>query len=208
MNKEPKKPDGEPNEMPDKIYWSEQGAPLSLENIPVWPKVKLPDETLKAIAQTQELSSAMTTAVESIQLGCKYMQDSMAATSEIINTASIAFANLPDYASIFRNVYPALQRFADYAKEITQGINFGAIAGALRPIALKAKRIELLSKSNWPMYLVDDAEVCNALDMLSPQATADELKELIAEIAYDSLDLDWIEETRSRWEDHAEISFW
>lgn len=95
MNKEPKKPDGEPNEMPDKIYWSEQGAPLSLENIPVWPKVKLPDETLKAIAQTQELSSAMTTAVESIQLGCKYMQDSMAATSEIINTASIAFANLP-----------------------------------------------------------------------------------------------------------------
>lgn len=52
MNKEPKKPDGEPNEMPDKIYWSEQGAPLSLENIPVWPKVKLPDETLKAIAQT------------------------------------------------------------------------------------------------------------------------------------------------------------
>lgn len=192
--------------MPDKIYWSEQGAPLSLENIPVWPKVKLPDETLKAIAQTQELSSAMTTAVESIQLGCKYMQDSMAATSEIINTASIAFANLPDYASIFRNVYPALQRFADYAKEITQGINFGAIAGALRPIALKAKRIELLSKSNWPMYLVDDAEVCNALDMLSPQATADELKELIAEIAYDSLDSDWLEETRSRWEDHAEIS--
>ena len=206
MNKEPKKPDGEPNEMPDKIYWSEQGAPLSLENIPVWSKVKLPDETLKAIAQTQELSSAMTTAVESIQLGCKYMQDSMAATSEIINTASIAFANLPDYASIFRNVYPALQRFADYAKEITQGINFGAIAGALRPIALKAKRIELLSKSNWPMYLVDDAEVCNALDMLSPQATADELKELIAEIAYDSLGSDWLEETRSRWEDHAEIS--
>ena len=206
MNNEPKEPNGEPNVVPDKICWSEQGASLPLKNIPVWPKVELPDETLKALTQSQELSSGISAAVESIQMGYKQMQDSMAATREVFNTASIAFANLPDYASIFRNVYPALQRFADYAKEITQGINFGAIAGALRPIALKAKRIELLSKSNWPMYLVDDAEVCNALDMLSPQANADDLKELIAEIAYDSLDSDWLEETRSRWEDHAEIS--
>lgn len=66
MNKEPKEPDGEPNEVADKIHWSEQGAPLSLKNIPVWPKVQLPDETLKALAQAQELSSGITAAVESI----------------------------------------------------------------------------------------------------------------------------------------------
>ena len=132
MNNEPKEPNGEPNVVPDKICWSEQGASLPLKNIPVWPKVELPDETLKALAQSQELSSGISAAVESIQMGYKQMQDSMAATREVFNTASIAFTNLPDYASIFRNVYPALQRFADYAKEITQGINFGAIAGALR----------------------------------------------------------------------------
>lgn len=206
MNKDSKEPDGEPKEIPDKICWSEQGVSLPLKIIPIWPKAELPDETLKAFAQAQELSNGITAAVESIQMDYKQIQDSMAATCEVINTASIAFANLPDYASIFRNVYPALQRFADYAKEIAQGINFGAIAGALRPIALKAKRVELLSKANWPMYLVDDAEICNALDMLSPQATADELKELISEIACDNLDSDWLEETHSIWEDHAELS--
>lgn len=205
MNKEPKEPDGEPNEVPDRICLSEQGTPLSLKNIPVWPRVELPDETLKTIAQAQELSSGMAAAVKSIQMECKQIQDSIAATREVFNVTSIAFANLPDYASIFRSVYPALQRFADYAKEITQEINFGAIAGALRPIALKAKRIELLGKTNWPMYLVDDAEVCDALDMLSLQATDEELKELVAGIAYEYLDSEWLEETRSRWEDHAEL---
>lgn len=206
MNKEPKTLDGEPNEAPDKICWSEVGAPLSLKNVSALPKVELSNEALKAFAQAQELSSGMAAAVESIQMECKQIQDSIAATREVFNETSIAFANLPDYASIFRSVYPALQRFVDYAKEITQGINFGAIAGALRPIALKAKRIELLDKTNWPMYLVDDAEVCNALDMLSLQATDEELKELVAGIACENLDSEWLEETRTRWEDHTELS--
>lgn len=167
MNIEPKKLDGELNEAPDKICWSEVGAHLSPKNVPALPKVKLPNETLRAFAQAQELSSGMAAAVESIQMECKQIQDSIAATRDVFNATTIAFANLPDYASIFRNVYPALQHFADYAKELTQGINFGVIAGGLRPIALKAKRIELLGKTNWPMYLVDDARVCDALDMLS-----------------------------------------
>lgn len=206
MNVEPKKLDGELNEAPDKFYWSEVGAHLSPKNVPALPKVKLPNETLRAFAQAQELSSGMAAAVESIQMECKQIQDSIAATREVFNATTIAFANLPDYASIFRNIYPALQHFADYAKELTQGINFGVIAGGLRPIALKAKRIELLGKTNWPMYLVDDARVCDALDMLSLQAADEELKELVAGIACENLDSEWVEETRSRWEDHAELS--
>lgn len=80
------------------------------------------------------------------------------------------------------------------------------ITSTLRPIALKAKRIDLLGRANWPMYLVDDEEVCNGLDMLSPQATDEELKELVTGVACANLDSEWLGETRSRWEDHAELS--
>ena len=183
-----------------------EGAPLSLKHIPVLPTVKFPDETLRAFAQARELSMGMTAAMGSIQAGYKQMQDSTAAAREVFKTVSTAWANLPDYASIFRNAYPALQRFADYAKEITRGIDFDAIASALRPIALKTKRIELLGRANWPMYLVDDAEVCDGLDMLSLEATDEELKELVAGIACANLDSEWLAETRSRWENHAELS--
>lgn len=148
----------------------------------------------------------MTAALESIQAEYKQMQDSVAATREVFKAASAAWANLPDCALIFRNVYPALQRFADYAKEVTRGIDFDAITGVLRPIALKTKRIELLRRANWPMYLVDDAEVCAGLDMLLPQAADEELKDFVAEIACANLDSEWLGETRSRWEDHVELS--
>lgn len=191
------------NGIPDKISWPTEGAHLPLENIPVLPTVKLPDEALRAFEQAQELSSGMTPAIESIQTGYKQLQDSMAATSEVFK---VAWANLPDYASMFRNAYPALQRFADYAKEVTRGIDFDVITSTLRPIALKAKRIDLLGRANWPMYLVDDEEVCNGLDMLSPQATDEELKELVTGVACANLDSEWLGETRSRWEDHAELS--
>lgn len=148
----------------------------------------------------------MTSAMESIQAGYRQMRDSMLATREVFKAASTAWANLPDYASMFRAAYPALQRFADYAKEVTRRIDFDVITSTLRPIALKAKRIDLLGRANWPMYLVDDEEVCNGLDMLSPQATDEELKELVAGIACANLDSEWLGETRSRWEDHAELS--
>ena len=206
MDVESKKLDGEPNETSDKISWSMEGAPFPFKNIPVLPMLKLPDEALGAFAQAQELSSGMTSAMRSIQAGYKQMQDSMLATREVFKAASTAWANLPDYASMFRNAYPALQRFTDYVKEITRGIDFGAIASTLRPIALKTKRIDLLGMANWPMYLVDDEEVCNGLDMLSSQATDEELKELVAGIACAYLDSEWLGETRSRWEDHAELS--
>ena len=196
----------ETDEAPDTISWTTVGTFLPFNNIPSLPTVKLPDETLRAFAQAQELSSGMKAAMESLQEGYKQMQDSMAATREALKAASTAWATLPDYAAMLRNVYPALQRFADYAKEITQGIDFDAIADAMRPIALKAKRVELLGRSNWPMYLVDDAEVCNGLDMLSSQATDEELKELVAGIACANLGSEWLMETRSRWEDHVELS--
>lgn len=130
----------------------------------------------------------------------------MTATCEALKAVSTAWTNLPDYASIFRNIYPALQRFADYAKELTRGIDFDSLAAAMRPIALNAKRVELLGRSKWPMYLVDGVEVCNGLDMLSLSATEEELERLVTGIACANLGSEWLKETRSRWNDHAELS--
>lgn len=203
MDVGPKKRDGEPNEVPDKISRPTEGVPLPLKNIPALPTVKLPDEALGAFAQAQELSRGMSAAMGSIQAGYKQMQDSVAVIREVFKAVR---ANLPDYASMFRNVYPALQRFTDYCKEVTRGIDFDVIVGALRPLALKAKRVELLGRANWPMYLVDDAVVCDGLDMLPPRATDTELKELVAKVACANLGSEWLGETRSRWEDHAELS--
>lgn len=41
------------NGIPDKISWPTEGAHLPLENIPVLPTVKLPDEALRAFEQAQ-----------------------------------------------------------------------------------------------------------------------------------------------------------
>lgn len=48
MDVGPKKLNGELNGIPDKISWPTEGAHLPLENIPVLPTVKLPDEALRA----------------------------------------------------------------------------------------------------------------------------------------------------------------
>ena len=192
----------------DKINRSTASSSLPMKNVPVLSTVngQDPNETLKTFAKVQELSSDMTSATESIQVGCKQIQDSMTATCEALKAVSTAWTNLPDYASIFRNIYPALQRFADYAKELTRGIDFDSLAAAMRPIALNAKRVELLGRSKWPMYLVDDVEVCNGLDMLSLSATEEELERLVTGIACANLGSEWLKETRSRWNDHAELS--
>lgn len=192
----------------DKINRSTASSSLPMKNVPVLSTVngQDPNETLKTFAKVQELSSDMTSATESIQVGCKQIQDSMTVTCEALKAVSTAWTNLPDYASIFRNIYPALQRFADYAKELTRGIDFDSLAAAMRPIALNAKRVELLGRSKWPMYLVDDVEVCNGLDMLSLSATEEELERLVTGIACANLGSEWLKETRSRWNDHAELS--
>ena len=192
----------------DKINRSTASSSLPMKNVPVLSTVngQDPNETLKTFAKVQELSSDMTSATESIQVGCKQIQDSMTATCEALKAVSTAWTNLPDYASIFRNIYPALQRFADYAKELTREIDFDSLAAAMRPIALNAKRVELLGRSKWPMYLVDDVEVCNGLDMLSLSATEEELERLVTGIACANLGSEWLKETRSRWNDHAELS--
>ena len=57
-----------------------------------------------------------------------------------------------------------------------------------------------------PMYLVDDAEVCDGLDMLSSSVTDAELRDVVAGIACEAPDSDWIDEIRSRWESHDELT--
>lgn len=117
-----------------------------------------------------------------------------------------ALQHLSDYSSMIQRMVPALSHLAEVAREVARGVDIKAIADAFRPIALKSKRVEILGRSNWPMYLIDDADACNRLDTLPADATDAELRRLVSEIAFGSLDDKWLRETRVRWREHDELT--
>lgn len=106
---------------------------------------------------------------------------------DAVGAVSSYAVSLSDFSLMFQNACLSLQQFAIASRKLALEVDLGGVFDSLRPIALKTKRIELLGKANWPMYLVDDAKVCNELDMLPAHVDDGELRELVADIACRSL---------------------
>ena len=178
-------------------------VPSDLVNMPTF---SLPAETISALQGIQELQSSMASSVSAVIENYNMFQSSLSSVYENAKAISSAFSKLPDYASMVQGMYPAIQQITERIREATKGIDIKALAESMRPLALKARRIEILDKTNWPMYLANGEALSAALDSLPDNMTDEDLREQVTGIACEHLDSNWLAEVKERWLDHSEIS--
>lgn len=111
-----------------------------------------------------------------------------------------------DYSAALRSVYAAMDHVAKVVKAATEKIELSGIVNAFKPIAIKLNRLSVLTKTQWPMYLVDNPKACDQIDSLPDDAPDEVLKSRVDQIAFECLDEQWLDETRAIWESHEEIS--
>ena len=206
MDEEPISGNGASKEDDKSIQWSCLGDNDGLNNPPAVSMAPLSSEVLQCLSAVREHCGNMLSSVASISGTYRNVLPAMDAMGESLSGISSISKSLPDYTSMVQGMVSALSYLAEVTREVARRVDFKAITVAFRPIALKFKRVKILGRTNWPMYLVDDAGVCNRLDMLSEDTADTELKELVSEIAFDALDDNWLEEVRVRWEDHDELT--
>lgn len=114
--------------------------------------------------------------------------------------------NQIDYSAALRSVYAAMEHVTKVVKAATEKIDLSAIVNAFKPIAIKLNRLSVLTKTQWPMYLVDNPKACDQIDSLPDDAPDEVLKSRVDQIAFECLDEQWLDETRAIWESHEEIS--
>ena len=186
---------------------SSKDAALASEGISGSGPIELSHETRDVISQTEKVSSGMTEAIEMVAESCKLLRDSASAALEVSGQAVADLCKQLDYAAIFQSVSSALARLVEAAKETTRTANFEAVVGRVRLVALRVKRNELLSKANWPLFLVDNGDICERLDSLTSGEAGDAaLSDCISKIACDCLGADWLNATRRGWNDHEELA--
>lgn len=179
---------------------------FALGRVPEVSKIMFASEAVQSFSDVNKRYSDAIASVTGISETYRKAMPSVDVIPDSLKNISFALKNLPDYSSMVQGMVPALSRLAEVARGFTCGINFKGISDAVRPIALKVKRVEILGRANWPMYLVEDAKVCDGLDALSSQLNDEELMRTVAEIACEALGSDWLDETRSRWEGHDELT--
>lgn len=206
MDEEPLPGNGASDEDDKSVQWSCLGDNDGLSNLPAVSTAPLSPEVLQYFSDVGERCSNIISSVASISGTYCNVLPAMDAIRESMGSISSVLKNLPDYTSMVQGMVSALSYLAEATREVACGVDLKAITDAFRPIALKFKRVKILGRTNWPMYLVDDAEVCSRLDMLSEDVTDAELRELVSEIAFDTLDDNWLKEIRDRWEDHDELT--
>lgn len=114
--------------------------------------------------------------------------------------------NQIDYSAALRSVYAAIDHVAKVVKAATEKIELSGIVNAFKPIAIKLNRLSVLTKTQWPMYLVDNPKACDQFDSLAVDAPDEVLKSRVDKIAFECLDEQWLDETRAIWKSHEEIS--
>lgn len=126
--------------------------------------------------------------------------------SRALDNSMAALYNQIDYSAALRSVYAAMDHVARVVKAATEKIELSGIVNAFKPIAIKLNRLSVLTKTQWPMYLVDNPKACDQIDSLPDDAPDEVLKSRVDQIAFECLDEQWLDETRAIWESHEEIS--
>lgn len=125
--------------------------------------------------------------------------------SRALDNSMAPLYNQIDYSAALRSVYAAMDHVAKVVKAATEKIELSGIVNAFKPIAIKLNRLSVLTKTQWPMYLVDNPKACDQIDSLPDDAPDEVLKSRVDQIAFECLDEQWLDETRAIWESHEEI---
>lgn len=126
--------------------------------------------------------------------------------SRALDNSMAPLYNQIDYSAALRSVHAAMQHVAKVVKAATEKIELNGIVNAFKPIAIKLNKLSVLTKTQWPMYLVDDPKACDQIDSLPDDAPDEVLKSRVDQIAFECLDEQWLDETRTIWQSHEEIS--
>lgn len=147
------------------------------------PNIGLDSKVIRGFSDSYRRYSEATASVAQVCENYGKLLPSVDVIRDAVDAVSGYAVSLSDFSLMFQNACLSLQQFAIASRKLALKVDLGGVFDSLRPIALKTKRIELLGKANWPMYLVDDAKVCNELDMLPAHVDDEELRELVADIA-------------------------
>lgn len=170
------------------------------------PRFSLPAETISATQEAQEIQKNLAASISTFDKNYNALQSSLSDVCESAKAISSVFSGLIDCSSMVQGMCPVLRQVIEQVREATKGIDIQALAESMRPLALKARRIEILDKANWPMYLVNDETLCDALDLLPENITEADIRERVTDIAREQLGAEWLAETKGRWQEHDEIS--
>ncbi len=127
------------------------------------------------------------------------------AALKAVNNTTASLTSLPDYSFMLKGMLPAISRCSEMVCRARINYDFGAFYESIGPVALKAQRIVLLDRANWPLYLVDDSAICAELDLLDDDMADDELRDRVSKIAADNLGSEWLGAMQARWGGHDEL---
>lgn len=163
-------------------------------------------ETAAKIAQEQSRKSALLQSNLNKDTVIEIQRRHAERINKALANSMAPLYNQIDYSAALRSVYAAMDHVAKVVKAATEKIELSGVVNAFKPIAIKLNRLSVLTKTQWPMYLVDNPKACDQIDSLPDDAPDEVLKSRVDQIAFECLDEQWLDETRAIWESHEEIS--
>ena len=128
------------------------------------------------------------------------------ALNEISMNAVSSLKITTDYSATLQATRPTMERVIKTAKAVANAIDMSPIINAFNPIALKLNRLNVLTKAEWPLYLVENQRACERIDSLPEDIADEDLKSRVSEIAHECLNEEWPNETKALWKSHNELS--
>lgn len=141
---------------------------------------------------TKSLSAIRELQLESMRAVADTMKNSMA----IAECMRLALAP----------AYELARSVSESAAKIVAEIDFSGLRAAVLPLITRASYINILIRTNWPLYLIDDQEMLDAILALDASSDVRTLSDEIAGIAQERLGSEWLDELRERWNNHDELT--
>lgn len=102
--------------------------------------------------------------------------------------------------------YELARSVSESAAKIVSEIDFSGLRTAILPLITQASYINILIRTNWPLYLIDDREMLDEVLALDASFDVPTLSDEIAGIARERLGSEWLNELKVRWGNHDELT--
>ena len=102
--------------------------------------------------------------------------------------------------------YELARSVSESAAKIVSEIDFSGLRTAILPLITQASYINILIRTNWPLYLINDQEMLDEVLALDASSDVQTLSEEIAGIARERLGSEWLNELKARWGSHDELT--
>lgn len=127
----------------------------------------------------------------------------MRAVADAVNN-SVAIAEC--MRSALAPAYELVRSVSESAAKIVAEIDYSGLRAAVLPLITRTSYINLLIRTNWPLYLIEDQGMLDEVLALDASSDAQALSEEVAGIARERLCSEWLNELRARWDNYDELT--